>query len=143
GPEWIVEMTRRPRTPDVPTRISTSNESDPATARVTVNLRGGEAVLRFQDPEVGDDLRIVPTAIAGEGIEDERDFPQFNILASAQGLIVKPEADGIIVRSLGQRVEIYAPGGTVLSLPDDAPGKVDTESDAEGQPKLFNFADWL
>jgi len=143
GSEWVIEMTRRPRAPDVPTRITTRNEGDPATARVMVGIRGGEAVLKFQDPEVGDDLRIVPTAIAGEGIEDERDFPQFNILASAQGLVVKPETDGLIVRSLGQMVEIYAPSGTLLSLPDDAPGKADTESDADGQPRLFNFADWL
>jgi tetratricopeptide (TPR) repeat protein len=142
GNEWIIEMTRRPRVPDVPTRIMTRNEGEPATARVMVALRGGEAVLRFQDPEVGDELRVVPTAIAGEGIEDERDFPQFNILASAQGLIVKPETDGLIVRSLGQMVEIYAPGGTLLSLPDDTPGKADTENDADGQPRLFNFTEW-
>jgi hypothetical protein len=142
GNDWVIEMTRRPRTPDVQIQIATKSEGDPTAARVMANLRGGEAVVRLQDPEVGDELRIVPTTIAGEGVADQRDFPQFKILASGQGLIVKPDADNVIVRSLGQMVEIYAPGGTLLSQPDESPVKPDPEVDADGTPRLFNFAEW-
>lgn len=142
--DWVVEMTRRPRMPDAPAEVSTRNETDPAAARVQVTLRGGESVVTLHDPEAGDDLKVVPTAVAGAGIEDDRVFPQFEILASAQGLVVKPGADGVIIRPLGRYIEIYSTGGTLLSSPDDAPAEQtrDTASVAETQPRLFNFNDW-
>jgi tetratricopeptide (TPR) repeat protein len=141
--DWVIEMTRRPRTPDAPAEITTLNEGDADAARVQVAMRGGEAVVALHDPEIGDDLKIVPTAVAGAGIEEEHDFPQFDILASSQGLVVKPRADGLIVRPLGRYVEIYSPGGTLLSPPDEATAADRTvDTGVEGQQHLFNFADW-
>src|SRR5258708_4286831 len=43
--DWVVEMTRRPRTPDAPAEITTQNENDPAAARVRVTMSGGETVV--------------------------------------------------------------------------------------------------
>ncbi|HTO65609.1 MAG TPA: hypothetical protein VMM15_30645 [Bradyrhizobium sp.] len=141
--DWVIEMTRRPRVPDAPAEITTRNETDPTAARVQVALRGGESVVTMHDPEVGDDLKIVPTAVAGAGIEDERIFPQFDILASAQGLVVKPEADGLIIRPLGKVIEIYSTGGTLLSAPGEAPAEREGDAVPDGQqPRLYNFADW-
>lgn len=141
--DWVVEMTRRPRLPDSPADVTTFDEKDPAKARVRVALRGGEAVLTLHDPEIGDDLKVVPTAVAGAGVEDEHDFPQFDVLASAQGLVIKPQSDGLIVRPVGPYVEIYSPGGTLLSPPDEAPKTEKDEADAGGnQPHLFHFEEW-
>ncbi len=142
GHDWVVEMTRRPRRPDVPAIVGTKNESDPQSARVTVMLRGGQAVMTLKDPEVGDELRIVPTAVAGSGVEDEHDFPQFKILPSAQGLVVLPEADGITVRPLGPVIEIFSSKGLMLSSPDDVPTRQDSNLDPESLPRIFSFPEW-
>jgi len=142
GHEWVVEMTRRPRRPDAPAIIATKDEADPATARVLVTLRGGQAVMTLKDPEVGDEVRIVPTAVAGAGVEDEHDFPQFKILQSAQGLVVLPEADGVTVRPLGPVIEIFAAKGLMLSSPDDRPTRYDPSLDPEALPRIFNFTEW-
>ena len=140
--DWVIEMTRRPRLPDAPADVATVNENDPAQARVRVALRGGEAVVSLHDPEIGDDLKIVPTAVAGAGIEDEHDFPQFDILASAQGLVIKSQSDGLIVRPVGPYVEIYSPGGTLLSPPDEVPADQRRDAADTAQPQIFRFADW-
>ena len=140
--DWVVEMTRRPRLPDSPADVTTVNENDPAQARVRVALRGGEAVVSLHDPEIGDDLKIVPTAVAGAGIEDEHDFPQFDILGSAQGLVIKSQSDGLIIRPVGPYVEIYSPGGTLLSPPDEVPADQRREAAEAAQPQIFHFADW-
>lgn len=141
--DWVVEMTRRPRVPDAPAEVTTLDESDPMKARVRVALRGGEAVVSLHDPEIGDDLKVVPTAVAGAGIEDQRDFPQFKILASAQGLVVKSDSDGLIIRPVGPYVEIYSPGGTLLSPPDEMSPDQQHEAAAEaGTPQMFHFAEW-
>jgi hypothetical protein len=140
--DWVIEMTRRPRLPDAPADVATVNENDPAQARVRVALRGGEAVVSLHDPEIGDDLKVVPTAVAGAGIEDEHDFPQFDILASAQGLVIKSQSDGLIVRPVGPYVEIYSPGGTLLSPPDEVPADQRRDASDTAQPQIFHFADW-
>ena len=140
--DWVVEMTRRPRLPDAPAQVTTLDETDAAKARVRVALRGGEAVVTLHDPEIGDDLKVIPTAVAGAGVEDEHDYPQFDILASAQGLVVKPESDGLIIRPVGPYVEIYSPGGTLLSPPDEAPPPQQREADAGTAPHLFHFSEW-
>ncbi|MBV8536097.1 MAG: hypothetical protein JO128_10925 [Alphaproteobacteria bacterium] len=139
---WVVEMTRRPRLPDAPADVTTVNEDDPAQARVRVALRGGEAVVSLHDPEIGDDLKVVPTAVPGAGIEDEHDFPQFAILGSAQGLVIKSQSDGLIVRPVGPYVEIYSPGGTLLSPPDEVPADQRRDAADSAQPQIFHFADW-
>ena len=140
--DWVIEMTRRPRLPDTPTDVTTVNENDPAQARVRVALRGGEAVVSLHDPEIGDDLKIVPTAVAGAGIEDEHDFPQFEILGSAQGLVIKSQSDGLIVRPVGPYVEIYSPGGTLLSPPDEVPADQRRDAADTAQSQIFHFAEW-
>lgn len=140
--DWVVEMTRRPRLPDSPAEVTTVDEKDPAKARVRVALRGGEAVLTLHDPEIGDDLKVVPTAVAGAGVEDEHDFPQFDIFASAQGLVIKPQSDGLIVRPVGPYVEIYSPGGTLLSPPGEVPAAEKDNVDAGNQPHIFHFDEW-
>lgn len=142
GNDWVVEMTRRPRRPDSPSEVTTRNENDPATARVLVSLRGGESVLELKDPEVGDVLKIVATPVAGAGVEDNHEFPQFRILASAQGVVVRPDVDDLIVRPLGGVVEIYAPRGLMLSPPDAVPTRADPSLDPEPMPRVFNFAEW-
>ncbi len=142
GNDWVVEMTRRPRRPDVPALVETRNENDPVAARVLVTLRGGQAVMALKDPEVGDELRIVPSAVAGSGVDEEYDFPQFKILASAQGLVVVPEADGVVVRPLGPVIEIFSPKGLVLSPPDAVAGRPDPSLDPDALPRLYNFAEW-
>ena len=140
--DWVIEMTRRPRVPDAPADVTTLDEKDQAKARVRVTLRGGEAVLTLHDPEIGDDLKVVPTAVAGAGVEDEHDFTQFDILASQQGLVIKPQSDGLIVRPVGPYVDIYSPGGTLLSSPDEVPPSQKNEAEAGNQPHLFHFDEW-
>lgn len=142
GNEWVIEMTRRPRRPDVPAVVETKNENDPLAARVLVTMRGGQAVITLKDPEVGDEIKIVPTAVAGAGVDESYDFPQFRILASAQGLVVVPEADGVAVRPLGPVIEIYSPKGLLLSAPDAVPTRADPSLDPETLPRIFNFAEW-
>ncbi len=142
GNDWVVEMTRRPRRPDAPAEVATRNESDPNAARVVVTLRGGQAVMTQRDPEVGDEIKVVPTAVPGAGIEVDYDFPQFKILQSAQGLVVKPGADGVVIRPLGPFIEIYSNRGTLVSSGDAPRGAASAADDDEATPRIFNFTEW-
>jgi tetratricopeptide (TPR) repeat protein len=121
GTAWVVELGRLPRRPETPLGIVIRNPDQPADARVAIELPGAATVLRLRDPEIGDELAIVPTAVAGVGLAQMRRFAQFQILASAQGAVVRPEDDAISVRPLGTGVEVASTRGLFVTAPT-APG---------------------
>ena len=45
-------------------------------------------LLTFTDPDVGDSLQVVTVAQPGLGMDEERTYPEFKLLASAQGVAV-------------------------------------------------------
>lgn len=121
GTAWVVELGRLPRKPETPLSIVIRNPDQPADARVAIELPGASNVLRLRDPEIGDELAIVPTAVAGVGLAEMRRFAQFQILASAQGAVVRPDDDGVSVRPLGTGVEVASARGLFVTAPT-APG---------------------
>ena len=121
GTAWVVELGRLPRRPETPLGIVIRNPDQPADARVAIELPGAANVLRLRDPEIGDELAIVPTAVAGVGLAQMRRFAQFQILASAQGAVVRPEDDSVSVRPLGTGVEVASTRGLFVTAPT-APG---------------------
>jgi tetratricopeptide (TPR) repeat protein len=121
GTAWVVELGRLPRKPETPLSIVIRNPDQPADARVAIELPGASNVLRLRDPEIGDELAIVPTAVAGVGLAEMRRFAQFQILASAQGAVVRPDDDSVSVRPLGTGVEVASTRGLFVTAPT-APG---------------------
>ena len=89
---------------------------------------GAEVVI--VDPEVGDQLFIVPLTTVGRGVAPARRMIDLEMLETAQGVVVRPIADTVTVRSLRDGVEITNLAGLNI-------GSV-TDSDAEGdEPGLL------
>jgi hypothetical protein len=120
GAAWVVEIGRLPRRPDKPLEIVIRNPDTPADARVSIEMPGAQTVLRLRDPEIGDELAIVPSAVAGIGLADTRRYPQFQILASVQGAVVRPDDDSVSVRPLGTGVEISSSKALFVTAPTAA-----------------------
>ncbi|MBI1244112.1 MAG: hypothetical protein GC202_03825 [Alphaproteobacteria bacterium] len=139
GTAWVVEIGRLPRKPDKPLEVVVRNPDTPADARVAIELPGAQTVLRLRDPEIGDELAIVPTAVAGIGLADTRRYEQFQILASVQGAVVRPDDDGVAVRPLGTSVEISSTRGLFVTAPTAAgmPGAPPMR-----QGTLLDIANW-
>jgi tetratricopeptide (TPR) repeat protein len=117
GAAWVVELGRLPRRPEKPLQIVIRNPDTPADARVSIEMEGAQTVLRLRDPEIGDELAIVPTAVAGNGLAETRRYPQFQILASMQGAVVRPDDDTVAVRPLGTAVEISSSRALFVTAP--------------------------
>ncbi|MBI3504773.1 MAG: hypothetical protein HY059_08015 [Proteobacteria bacterium] len=117
GTAWVVELGRLPRKPEKPLEIVIRNPDTPADARVAIELPGAQTVLRLRDPEIGDELAVVPTAVAGVGLADPRRYAQFQILASVQGAVVRPDDDSVAVRPLGTGVEISSSRALFVTAP--------------------------
>ena len=101
--------------------------------------------VTFKDVTIGDQLIVVPVA-EQVAFGTEQTMVDFRILPSAQGLVVNPRNDSLIVEAIEEGIEITAPYGLkmspsadILSMTDRLPSSplVGTE-----QNSIFDINRW-
>ncbi|WP_157089306.1 tetratricopeptide repeat protein [Oceanibaculum pacificum] len=128
GNAWVVELRAQGIRPDVPLNAEVQPVS-PQGPRLFIPVTGiGETII-VRDPEVGDELNIVPLAPLGRGIEGERSFAEFELLPTVQGIVVAPRADGVAIRDLPDGVAITSAESGGLALSRDVPKREATFGD--------------
>lgn len=150
GDAWIVDLQPQAMRPDVALNVGTQ-QSSPQGPRVFVLAEGVGSTTVARDPEVGDLLFMVPMTPLSRGIDSERRYGQFNILSSAQGMVVQPLIDELEVRVLPDGVAITASKLSGLEVSKPQPGKVEEEfvgRRGDGLPpglapgRIFNLVSW-
>ncbi|MGO9700580.1 MAG: tetratricopeptide repeat protein [Xanthobacteraceae bacterium] len=91
------------------------NMIGPNHASVTIPFEEPHQQHRIRDPDTGDDLLVVTGFAPARGFLNERDFVEFRVLASTQGMAVEPIADDVRVEIAPDKVVIARPGGLTLS----------------------------
>jgi len=114
GLAWILEFRQQPLRPAKPVQ-TTPQPNSPVGARIFVSITepGGPVVVN--DPDVGDNLIVVPVVPLGYGIANLYDYPQVRVLPSGQGLVIQPKTDDLKVRPLRQGVELMSGSGMKVS----------------------------
>ena len=102
-----MDLSARVTRPDVDLKLVTQQTS-PQGPRVFILADGIGKYIETYDPDVGDRVFIVPLSPLSRGIEMSRRFAQFEILKSAQGLIVRPLIDELEIRIMPDGVAITA-----------------------------------
>lgn len=87
-------------------------------ARLLVSTSAPPNPVFFPDPVIGDDLIILPLKETG-AFSISRRMSDFQIVPAAQGLVLKPRHERVMVRSVPDGVEITAEGGLKLSPSHD------------------------
>lgn len=137
GNSWIADIKSRSQRPEAPVEASVHDENGNASLIYAVSEPAGP--ISMTDPDAGDILVAVPLPQLGQGVEQTSDYPDFRTLATAQGLVFRPVADQLVIRSKPAQVEIAAPGGLSLSSVADRQAL----RRAVNQPaSLFKLADW-
>ena len=114
GLAWILEFRQQAFQVSTPIEIK-PEASSPSGARVFLPVtQPGRAVL-LTDPRVGDNLVAIPVIPLGHGIARARTFPEFDLLATIQGVVVRTHIDDLRVRSLRQGIELTSAGGLHIS----------------------------
>ncbi|MEQ8345259.1 MAG: hypothetical protein RLO22_21910 [Sneathiellaceae bacterium] len=140
GLDWVVDLQpgarRDPSTPleviveaatDQPRVFLPTGEIDPSQQRA----------FALRDPVVGDSLLVMPLRFAGFGVKGSRQFAQFTLLPSLQGVVVKPWADAVQVRGVPNGIAVDVVTGMLLAASETA--RLETGLPKEG---LLRFADW-
>lgn len=122
GKSWIVDLTPGGR--DVPTRTIEQRRENLADGASSLLLRtnGPGRVVNVSDPS-GGNLYVVPVRIAGLGIAERAEWPEFQLLPSHQGVVIASAGDAITVDSLSQGVVITTKPQGALTPVAEVPGK--------------------
>ena len=68
----------------------------------------------MHDPVIGDNLVVVPVIPLGH-VAPTRSYPQFDVLASVQGVVIRPKIDSLRVRPLRGGIELTSSEGLQVS----------------------------
>ncbi len=109
-----VLLSGEKHTPDAVMDISISTDP-PAPAHVFVPALEVGKTIEVQDPDIGDTLSITPIFTREQGIAQQRNFVEFSLLASTQGLAIAKKADATEVTILRNGLRISLPKGAHLS----------------------------
>jgi tetratricopeptide (TPR) repeat protein len=93
----------------------TRNMIGPNRSSITIPFDTPHLVHRLDDPDAGDTLVVVTAFAPARGFINERDFVEFNLLASAEGVVVDPLADDVKVELAPDKIIVSRPMGLALS----------------------------
>lgn len=100
--------------------------------------------IELYDPEVGDELLVVPVLPSGTGVPARYDFAEFQVLPSVQGLVVRAFVDDMSVKPLRNGIAVSSDAGLSLSPPEVAEQALARPSMAASyKARIMNFTAWL
>ena len=114
GPTWTVQIGD---TAIDTTRALTMSRNliGPNRSSVTIPFDAPHLVHRLDDPDAGDTLVVVTAFAPARGFVNARDFVEFRMLASAEGVVVDPLADDVKVELAPDKIIVSRPMGLALS----------------------------
>ncbi|MGH6955357.1 MAG: endoglucanase, partial [Caulobacteraceae bacterium] len=113
GGDWAVTLEPFNLPPFTALKVARDDSDGPAA--LTTALAGSTGVFWVDDPAVGDKIGVVTALAPAKGMTSQRDFVQFALLQSAQGLAVAPRVDDLSVAYAGDIVTLSRPAGLDLS----------------------------
>ncbi len=143
GHLWVLDLMEQPL---APTAVLTMRQEFDFEDRGRVVITASEPSqpLPIRDPEVGDTMQVVAMPSIGAGIRAPREFPLAEVLASAQGVVVLPLAEGVRVEVKKNQIEIGQIGGMVMSrdipAPDQPGGTAPAQVSATGP---LDISSWM
>jgi tetratricopeptide (TPR) repeat protein len=152
GTKLIWRIVVSDQNPGLETADIIRNLDDADNPSVLVNMAGTNKILKFTDPDYGDDLAVFTVGQASSRMNKAYDFIDFDIMPAAVGAVIKPQSDGVNVASNNEFITISKRDGLSISPVSHVDVvrsflKMDDEEVVEVAPKLstdlvFFFKDW-
>lgn len=144
GNAWTVDLRVQPMRPESAIALA-PRRSETGLAELALPVERPGRSVSLRDPDVGDQLIVVPVPQPGFGVAGTREYAEFRVLDSAQGIAVEPIADRVAVDTAPGLVRVAAPGGLNLSVRDAQRRLAAEGPDGPRLPadeRVFAFQDW-
>ena len=127
GSNWLIEFAQSPMRPIDQIAFGVS-QTDSQGAQLLMPLEEFGQLFTFTDPDVGDSLQVVTVAQPGLGMDEERAYPEFQLLASAQGVAVETFNSDLVLNKLQKAIVFGGPEGLYVSEVVSVPSKLDAKA---------------
>jgi tetratricopeptide (TPR) repeat protein len=121
GQNWTVHFGDAVVGANRPLIVRRMTEDNGTVVAVPLDGAAKGTVHRLDDPEIGDDIRVVTALAPVRGVLRAQNFLEFNLLASAHGVALLPLADDLNLLLKSDHALIGRPKGLALSTPARAP----------------------
>ncbi|MBL8660859.1 MAG: tetratricopeptide repeat protein [Rhodospirillales bacterium] len=118
---WIIGLEPEPASPS-PAVAPVQREGPDGRRSLALPVAEPGAPLAVTDPALGDSLVLVPTVPLDGALRRAYAYPQFRLLATAQGFVIRPLVDDLQVRAGREGVEVEREDGLALTPVGDADG---------------------
>lgn len=140
GLAWILDLGQEAAKPALSVEPAPREDPDGVALVLPVAEPGVPVVVT--DPGVGDTLVVVPVVPPGHGLARDRSYPELRLLASLQGLVVRPLVDDLQVRPGREAVELARPGGLAVTAPDPSTrARAQLRASAGGE-RMLQVGEW-
>lgn len=141
GLAWIIDFRAMPMRP---TRgIETRPQFDRENPNLFLPVTEAGRTVAVEDPEVGDMFFAIPVIPLGYGIFPDRSYPDFDMPATAQGVVVVPKSDGVRAQASRIGIDVDVDGGMAVSSQALVGGDVIIPFEsAEQLQRILNLGDW-
>lgn len=112
--------------------VTETQPADVGGGRVVFGQKTG-ALLEVSDPATGDTLLVTALDTPNRGVAIARSFVQFDVLASRQGIVIRPKSQGISLKHSNEGIEVAASDGLILSVQRAAKG---------AGPQVLRVSEW-
>ncbi len=110
--------------------------------RVFIPAKDSARRIRIYDPEVGDELFAIPMLDSSAGVPIRHTYAEFQLLASAQGLTIRPEIDDLLIRAARHGVIATTKAGLALSALDANAQQADNTYSASMKRPIMHLYNW-
>ena len=141
GLAWILDLARQPIVPGTAIEAKAQPDS-PIGARIFLPVPEPGKAIAVVDPEVGNNLVIIPVIPLGHGVRETYIYPQVRVLPTAQGVVIEPRIDALRVRPQRQGVEMTSTDSLYIS-PVTAQAEASTKLVGSAElTRLFDLEKW-
>lgn len=123
GENWLIEFSQAPMQPSAQISFGV-NQAGGKGPELLMPVETPGQLFTFQDPDVGDTIQVVSILTAGLGIDGERAYPEFQILASAQGVAIETFNEDLVLNKLEKAIVFGGPRGLYVSEVASVPSKL-------------------
>lgn len=141
GLAWVMAFRQQPLKAQTPVEPAVQ-AGGTAESRLFIQAPEATVAIAIEDPDVGDTLVAIPTIPIGQGVAEERQYPELVLLATGQGVVVRPRVDELRVRAYRQGVQIASPGGlrvTPINPQAEGAARIGTQRNVS---RIFDFTAW-
>lgn len=140
--EWAVLLAPKSRLLSNALNVVVKTDP-PSPPHVFIPVLEMADTVELKDPQVGDMLAVTPLYNLGEGVMNRRDFIEFSLLDTAQGIVVSKKADDVQVLQLRSGLRISPHEGVTLTpgLPPVS-GKDMKALSLQSKATLFPYEEW-